>query len=244
MFPHKTVAENVSFGLQRAVGLNEALDLVRLAHLERRLSSRTFSGGEQQRVALACALAPNPAVLLLDEPFSNMDVNLRTRIREEVKLSLLTRLLPSSSLPMIRRRLYSSGWVVIINDGKIEQSGTPEQVFHEPETKFAAGFLGNADFLSAEYLDGKAKTELGTFSIGSDVPRLCHVMTRPNDIELTRSVNGTATILQGRFKGYRTCTVSGCLFRCRRAGLQRLHHKSGYEPGELVIVTVVPHYVA
>ena len=90
MFPHKTVAENVSFGLQRAVGLNEALDLVRLAHLERRLSSRTFSGGEQQRVALACALAPNPAVLLLDEPFSNMDVNLRTRIREEVKLSLLT----------------------------------------------------------------------------------------------------------------------------------------------------------
>ena len=152
LFPHKTVGENVAFGLhkfgsdERAVRLAEALELVRLTHLERRYPHE-LSGGEQQRVALARALAPNPAVLLLDEPFSNLDADLRARIRGEVKT-----ILADSAVTVVfvthdqEDALFMGDSIAIINQGRIEQTGAPERVFHEPETRFAAGFLGVADF--------------------------------------------------------------------------------------------------
>ena len=248
LFPHKTVGENVAFGLhklgsdERGVRLAEALELVRLTHLQQRYPHE-LSGGEQQRVALARALAPNPAVMLLDEPFSNLDADLRARIRGEVKS-----ILADAGVTVVfvthdqEDALFMGHRIAIINEGRIEQSGTPEQVFHEPETRFAAGFMGVADFLPAEYVNGSVETELGVFPMKGESSGLCEVMTRPDDIELTRSVEGTATVLSRTFQGisdlYLIELPSGAVVRA-----QRPHHER-YEPGEPVSITVAPHYVA
>ena len=248
LFPHKTVGENVAFGLhklgsdERAERLQEALELVRLTHLEGRYPHE-LSGGEQQRVALARALAPNPAVMLLDEPFSNLDADLRARIRGEVKS-----ILADAGVTVVfvthdqEDALFMGDRIAIINEGRIEQSGTPQQVFHEPETRFAAGFMGVADFLPAEYVNGTVETELGVFPMKGESSGLCEVMTRPDDIELTRSAEGTATVLSRTFQGisdlYLIELPSGAVVRA-----QRPHHER-YEPGENVRVTVAEHYVA
>ena len=248
LFPHKTVGENVAFGLhklgsdERGVRLAEALELVRLTHLQQRYPHE-LSGGEQQRVALARALAPNPAVMLLDEPFSNLDADLRARIRGEVKS-----ILADAGVTVVfvthdqEDALFMGDRIAIINEGRIEQSGTPQQVFHEPETRFAAGFMGVADFLPAEYVNGSVETELGVFPMKGESSGLCEVMTRPDDIELTRSVEGTATVLSRTFQGisdlYLIELPSGAVVRA-----QRPHHER-YEPGEPVSITVAPHYVA
>ena len=248
LFPHKTVGENVAFGLhkhgsdERSLRLKEALELVRLTHLEQRYPHE-LSGGEQQRVALARALAPNPEVMLLDEPFSNLDADLRARIRGEVKS-----ILADAGVTVVfvthdqEDALFMGDRIAIINDGRIEQSGTPEQVFHEPETRFAAGFMGVADFLPAEYVNGTVKTELGTFPMSEDSSGPCEVMTRPDDIEMTRSEEGTATVLSRTFQGISDLYVielpSGAVVRA-----QRPHHER-YEPGDSVRVKAAPHYVA
>ena len=248
LFPHKTVGENVAFGLHklgsddRGARLSEALELVRLTHLQQRYPHE-LSGGEQQRVALARALAPNPAVMLLDEPFSNLDADLRARIRGEVKS-----ILADAGVTVVfvthdqEDALFMGDRIAIINEGRIEQSGTPQQVFHEPETRFAAGFMGVADFLPAEYVNGTVETELGVFPMKGESLGLCEVMTRPDDIELTRSPGGDATVLSRTFQGisdlYLIQLPSGTVVRA-----QRPHHER-YEPGEPVSVTVAPHYVA
>ena len=248
LFPHKTVGENVAFGLhklgsdERGVRLTEALELVRLTHLEQRYPHE-LSGGEQQRVALARALAPNPAVMLLDEPFSNLDADLGARIRGEVKS-----ILADSGVTVVfvthdqEDALFMGDSIAIINEGRIEQSGTPERVFHEPESRFAAGFMGVADFLPAEYVNGTVETELGAFPMSGESSGWCEVMTRPDDIEMTRSAEGTATVLSRTFQGisdlYVVELASGAVVRT-----QRPHHER-YEPGEPVSVTVAPHYVA
>lgn len=248
LFPHKTVGENVAFGLhklkagERSVRLREALELVRLTHLEQRYPHE-LSGGEQQRVALARALAPNPEVMLLDEPFSNLDADLRARIRGEVKS-----ILADAGVTVVfvthdqDDALFMGDRIAVINEGRIEQSGTPEQVFHEPETRFAAGFLGVADFLPAEYVNGTVETELGSFPMSGETSGLCEVMTRPDDIELTRSTDGSARVLSRTFQGisdlYLVELPSGAVVRA-----QRPHHER-FEPGDSVRVTVAPHYVA
>ena len=248
LFPHKTVRENVAFGLhkhgsdERSARLKEALELVRLTHLEQRYPHE-LSGGEQQRVALARALAPNPEVMLLDEPFSNLDADLRARIRGEVRS-----ILADAGVTVVfvthdqEDALFMGDRIAIINDGRIEQSGTPEQVYHEPATRFAAGFMGVADFLPAEYVNGAVQTELGNFPMSGDGSGPCEVMTRPDDIELTRSAEGTATVLSRTFQGISDLYVielpSGGVVRA-----QRPHHER-YEPGERVAVTVAAHYVA
>ena len=248
LFPHKTVGENVAFGLhklgsgERVVRLREALELVRLTHLEHRYPYE-LSGGEQQRVALARALAPNPEVMLLDEPFSNLDADLRARIRGEVKS-----ILADAGVTVVfvthdqEDALFMGDRIAIINGGRIEQSGTPQQVFHEPETRFAAGFLGVTDFLPAEYANGTVETELGAFPMSGESSGPCEVMTRPDDIELTRSAEGAATVLSRTFQGISDLYVielpSGAVVRA-----QRPHHER-YEPGDSVRVKAAPHYVA
>jgi len=248
LFPHKTVSENVAFGLhklgsyERTKRMREALELVRLTHLEQRYPHE-LSGGEQQRVALARALAPNPEVMLLDEPFSNLDADLRARIRGEVKS-----ILADAGVTVIfvthdqDDALFMGERIAIINEGRIEQTGTPEQAFHEPQTRFAAGFMGVADFLPAEYANGKVEMELGAFPMSGEGSGPCEVMTRPDDIELTRSTEGTATVLSRTFQGiwdlYVVELPSGAVVRAQRPHYER------YEPGDSVRVSVAPHYVA
>jgi putative spermidine/putrescine transport system ATP-binding protein len=172
LFPHMTVLENVAFGLRRR-GVGEAelrprvermLELVRLGPLGARYP-RELSGGQQQRVALARALVTEPRVLLLDEPLSNLDALLRDEMRVELK-----RLQERLGTTMIfvthdqAEALILSDRVVVMQGGRVEQIGRPEEVYRRPATPFVARFLGRANFLTGTV----AKVEAGGIVVAVD----------------------------------------------------------------------------
>ncbi|MEK9944445.1 MAG: ABC transporter ATP-binding protein [Alphaproteobacteria bacterium] len=156
LFPHMTVAENAAFGLRmrkidkaaRRQRVREALDLVRLAdYLER--YPHQLSGGQQQRVALARALVVSPDILLLDEPFGALDRKLREALQEELRQ--LTRKIGITSLFVTHDQeeaLILSDRICVMNAGRIDQIGSPETIFEQPETHFVADFMGVGNFIS------------------------------------------------------------------------------------------------
>ena len=164
LFPHMTVFENVAFGLRRrGVGgaelgprVERMLELVRLGPLGARYP-RELSGGQQQRVALARALVTEPRVLLLDEPLSNLDALLREEMRVELK-----RLQQRLGITMIfvthdqAEALILSDRVVVMEAGRVEQVGRPEEVYRRPATAFVARFLGRANFLAGTVAEAGA----------------------------------------------------------------------------------------
>jgi putative spermidine/putrescine transport system ATP-binding protein/spermidine/putrescine transport system ATP-binding protein len=157
LFPHKTIFDNVAFGLKyRNVGKEEirrrvkqALDIVRLPGVEERFPAQ-LSGGQQQRIALARALVIEPDVLLLDEPLSALDANLREEMRVELKN--IQRRIGVATVFVTHDQgeaLAMSDLVVVMNKGHIEQMGAPTEVYEHPRSEFVASFLGNANFLPA-----------------------------------------------------------------------------------------------
>ncbi|MEI9406970.1 ABC transporter ATP-binding protein [Mesorhizobium argentiipisi] len=156
LFPHKSVFDNVAFGLKyrnvakpeikRKVG--QALDMVRLPGSEKKLPSQ-LSGGQQQRIALARAIVFEPQVLLLDEPLSALDANMREEMRVEIK-----KIQKETGITAIfvthdqEEALSMSDRIVVMNAGSAEQIGTPEEVYERPATAFVADFLGKANMLS------------------------------------------------------------------------------------------------
>jgi len=164
LFPHMTVFENVAFGLRRrsvppaelGPRVERMLELVRLGPLGAR-HPRELSGGQQQRVALARALVTEPRVLLLDEPLSNLDALLRDEMRVELK-----RLQERLRTTMIfvthdqAEALILSDRVVVMEAGRVEQIGTPEEVYRRPATAFVARFLGRANFLAGTVAESGA----------------------------------------------------------------------------------------
>ena len=155
LFPHMSVFENVAFGLrQRGVSgsdlakrVGEALGLVRLEGLEQRFP-RELSGGQQQRVALARAIAPRPALLLLDEPLSNLDAKLRDTMR--IELRLLQRELGLTTVFVTHDQeeaLTMSDRICVLHDGEVQQTGSPREVYDHPRTPFVAEFFGRSNTL-------------------------------------------------------------------------------------------------
>jgi ABC-type Fe3+/spermidine/putrescine transport system ATPase subunit len=168
LFPHLDAGENVAFGLEsQGVGpaernrrVAEALALVDLAGYERRQIG-ALSGGQQQRVALARALAPEPRVLLLDEPLSNLDPALRERTRRELR-SLIRRVgITTVIVTHEQDDAFDLGDVVaVLRDGRLEQVDTPEALYREPATPFVGGFIGRASWLvGAAVGDGTVQVE-------------------------------------------------------------------------------------
>ena len=168
LFPHKNVFDNVAFGLKyrgidrqtTAQRVGRALEVVRLPHVERRLPAE-LSGGQQQRVALARAIVIEPDVLLLDEPLSALDANLREDMRVELKtiqrgLGITTVFVTHDQ----EEALAISDRVVVMNRGRIEQAGTPESVFRRPESRFVADFLGRPNVFSAQVIEARENTAL------------------------------------------------------------------------------------
>jgi putative spermidine/putrescine transport system ATP-binding protein len=158
LFPHLTVAANVAFGLRRGgvrgaelrTRTEEALALVRLTHLSERMP-RQLSGGQQQRVALARAVAPRPRLLLLDEPLSNLDAQLRDEMQIEIKR--LQRELGITSLFVTHDQaeaLSLSDRVCVLDRGVVQQVGTPEAIYGAPTNAFVAGFIGRSNRLRGE----------------------------------------------------------------------------------------------
>jgi len=157
LFPHKTIFDNIAFGLKYrnvpkatiAEKVKRALDVVRLPGVEKKLPSE-LSGGQQQRIALARAIVVEPDVLLLDEPLSALDANLREEMRVELKqIQRQTGITTIFVTHDQGEALAMSDVVVVMNKGRIEQMGSPFEVYEHPQTEFVAGFLGNANFLPA-----------------------------------------------------------------------------------------------
>jgi len=171
LFPHKTVADNIAFGLKYrdvpkadiARKVKRALDMVRLPGVEKKLPSQ-LSGGQQQRIALARAIVIEPDVLLLDEPLSALDANLREEMRTELKI--IQREVGITTIFVTHDQeeaLAMSDRIVVMNHGLIEQNGTPEAVYRTPASKFVASFLGQSNLMTgtiAAAQDGKAKITL------------------------------------------------------------------------------------
>lgn len=162
LFPHLSVYENVAFGLRASrkveraeipARVRGALELVRLAPLSEKFP-RQLSGGQQQRVALARALVNNPQVLLLDEPLSALDLKIRQEMQEE--LSGLQRRLGLTFVMVTHDQgeaLALSDRLAVFNHGRLEQAGTPEEVFERPRSAFVADFLGQTNLLPVSVLD-------------------------------------------------------------------------------------------
>jgi iron(III) transport system ATP-binding protein len=164
VWPHKTVFDNVAFGLRLrkrprgeiAHRVRRMLDLVQLGDLASRYPGE-LSGGQQQRVALARALVVEPAILLLDEPLSNLDASLREEMRFEIRR--LHEDLGITSVYVTHDQseaMVTSDRIAVMNQGRIEQIGTPEEIYEHPRTQFVASFIGRTNCLSALVVDGQS----------------------------------------------------------------------------------------
>jgi len=237
LFPHLTVSENIAYGLtsdgtQREKRVGEMLTLIGLEKCGSKMPHE-LSGGEQQRVALARALAPDPEILLLDEPFSNLDADLRTRIRSEVR-EILKR--TEASVIFVTHdqdeALFMGDRVGVMNEGKLVQVDSPEDIFHYPNNPFVAEFIGTADFIDGK-INGEetVETEMGnlryhgTFPSGTSVD----VMIRPDFIDIEPVNEGVGEIIDRIFRGmhylYKIRLPSGLTVRALK------HHTENYELG-------------
>ncbi|HEX6069206.1 MAG TPA: ABC transporter ATP-binding protein [Longimicrobiaceae bacterium] len=215
LFPHLDVFENVAFGLRArgapAAGIpaqvSRALARVDLSGYEKR-SVQALSGGQQQRVALARALAPEPPVLLLDEPLSNLDAALRERTRGELRALLKEVGITAVFVTHDQEEAFHlSDRIAVLDRGRLQQVGTPEELYHQPANAFVAAFVGQANFLEGtivEWREGCALCELpggarwcvsaDSLAVGSRV----RVMTRPESLRLTDEDAAGAGALRGR----------------------------------------------
>jgi len=237
LFPHLTVEENIAFGLKnqkasntsRLFGKNnsinrqiksrvtEVLELVGLTGLEKRYPHQ-LSGGQQQRISLARALAPEPALILLDEPLSNLDVQVRHRLRAEIRSIL--KAAGTSAIFVTHDReeaLAVSDKIAVMRDGKLEQIGTPEEIYIQPASRFVAEFVTQANFLPATRKGQVWTTEIGEVTIpNSMVTNNCDrgdLMLRQEEIRLIPDEASPVVVRERQFLGreYQYCleTASG-----------------------------------
>ena len=209
LFPHLTVAQNVAFGLRHlepraaADTIAHTLDLVGLTGLAERYPHE-LSGGQQQRVAIARALAPKPVVLLLDEPFSNLDPDMRGQMREEVQEILRRTGITAVLVTHDHDEAFAmADRIAVLNRGRLEQIDDPESIYHTPATPFVANFVGQADFLPGRVENGKIRTEVGVFEnvTGHPSGTAVEIMIRPDDVHIAPAPHGTAQIAGRQFRG-------------------------------------------
>jgi iron(III) transport system ATP-binding protein len=209
LFPHLRVQDNIAFGLrelrrsERKVRVQDMLRLVGLEGFERRYPHE-LSGGQQQRVALARALVQRPVLLLLDEPFSNLDPDMAGRMRQELH-DLLRRTKTTTILVTHDHdeAFAMADRIAVLNQGLLEQFDTPETIYHMPQTPFVADFVGQADFIPGTVSNGIVHTELGEFpnTLDCEEGASVVVMIRPDDIHLMEEKNSDARISARQFRG-------------------------------------------
>jgi iron(III) transport system ATP-binding protein len=240
LFPHLTIAENIAFGLQRQSDrlskanieqrIEQILSLVGLSGFKKRYPHE-LSGGQQQRVALARAIAPQPSLILLDEPLSNLDVQVRQRLRHEIR-----HILKAAGMTAIfvthdqEEALAISDKIGVMCQGKLEQIGTPEEIYTQPASQFVAEFVTQANFLPAKRLGNSWQTEIGTW----EIPTTRHlegvesgeIMIRQEDIALKPDESSTVAICDRQFLGREYCycleTSSGRRIHARTTATTQL----------------------
>lgn len=221
LFPHMNVYENVAFGLRVQKKSNaeiqqtveEMLAMVNLKGFERR-SVNTLSGGQQQRVAIARALANHPSVLLLDEPLAALDLKLRKDMQAELK-NIQKRL----GITFIyvthdqEEALSMSDTVVVMDNGKIQQIGSPQDIYNEPENAFVADFIGESNILDGvmheDYLVEFFGRKFSCLDAGFEKGEAVDVVIRPEDIDIVEPYKGhlQGTITSVTFKGVHYETI-------------------------------------
>ncbi len=210
IFPHLSVADNVGFGLNarserddKRARIEMMLEFVGLAGLGERMPHE-LSGGQQQRVALARALAPRPRALLLDEPFSNLDATLRAEVRAEVR-----DLLRQSGTTTIfvthdqEEALFFGDQIAVMRAGRIEQVGTPEEIYLRPRTRFVAAFMGQTDFVAGQVGQQGIETPLGRLAVETSLAlgTPLEVGLRPIHVALTVGDKPNGRIVSRQFMG-------------------------------------------
>ena len=209
LFPHLRIADNIAFGLhtwperERSARLEELAELVGLTPVLRKYPHE-ISGGQQQRVALARALAPRPELLLLDEPFSNLDVELRERlsleVRDIIRASGATAILVTHDQ---HEAFAVADEIGVMQDGRIQQWDTAYNLYHRPANRFVADFVGQGVFLPARALDShQLEIELGVLK--GEAPhggRTVEVLLRPDDVVHDDAAPTRAEVLHKAFRG-------------------------------------------
>jgi spermidine/putrescine transport system ATP-binding protein len=253
LFPHMTVFENIAFGLRRkrvdkhevTKRVHEMLELVELTGRDKR-RPRELSGGQQQRVALARALVNHPRALLLDEPLGALDLKLRQSMQSELK-----RIQREVGITFVYvthdqgEALTMSDRIAVMNLGRVEQLGTPREVYEQPASRFVAGFIGTSNIISGRFarrVDGDGVIELGaeerivvpTRGLSTDDavvtvrPEKIRLATRHDDADCRVAGRVDDVVYQGTFTGY-TVTIS--------TGEQVLvHHQNTDDSGDIATV--------
>lgn len=204
LFPHLTAAQNIAFGLrggkrqERADAVAEQLELFRMTDLGGRFPHQ-LSGGQQQRVALARALAPQPEVLLLDEPFSNLDEAVREELRHELRDLFRARGVTAVIISHAKNdAMATADRIAFLNHGVIEQITGPNDAYLRPRTPFVATYLGPANLLEVEAAKEGVQTDFGTLALPHNYPPGTKgtLVLRPEWIRLTREADGISGLVQ------------------------------------------------
>ncbi len=236
LFPYLTVAANVAFGLPRSqrprrrllprpasAQVKQLLELVGIAELADRLPG-SLSGGQQQRVALARALAPQPSVLLLDEPFSSLDTTLRVDVRAEVASLLRDLQVTCIFVTHDQDEAFVLGdEVAVMRDGEVIQQASPSTLYELPADRWVAGFVGEADMVVGRAEGDVAHTALGRLPLRTPACGTVDVLVRPEDVLISHDGPGTAGVVDhveyfGHDTLYHLRRSDGSALRCRTTG--------------------------
>ena len=239
LFPHLDVAGNVGYGVprrQRIAEVAKTLELVNLPGMQERTPD-TLSGGQQQRVALARAIAPKPKVLLLDEPFSNLDAALRREVRSEVRELLRDADMTAVFVTHDREEALVLGdRVAVMDAGRIVQTGSPSEVYHHPATPWVAAFVGAVSMYPAEAAGSTAETDFGPVPLLEPRQGPVEVAVRPEDVDL-RAAEGEGaahTVENFEFQGadavVTVANPDGIRLHVRVSGTQSFSHGDRVAP--------------
>ena len=239
LFPHLSVAANVTFGLPRRsrAAAGEFLELVGLDPALADRHPHELSGGQQQRVALARALAPRPSVVLFDEAFGNLDHGLRSSVRDATAAALRGSGAAGVFVTHDQGEALAVGErVCVMREGRFEHVGEPADAFHRPATRYVATLLGEADFVPGRQSGAVVTTEVGALEATPLVSGDVEVMLRPHEVVFAPDPAGTARVVRREFRGatylYTLGLPSGALVRAL------VPHTLDVAPGTAVTVGV------
>ena len=255
LWPHMTVIENVSYGLKiRNLSQKEqdsksmhALETVQMGHLATRKPNE-LSGGQQQRVALARAIVVEPDVLLLDEPLSNLDAKLRLEMRSEIRRICTTLGITTVYVTHDQKEALSiADQLAVLKDGKVQQIGTPHEIYQSPASKFVAEFIGETNFVNSATVNGKLETAIGTLTTSRSLahsPLVCSI--RPESIHVHQSpatINGFSgtcveSIYLGEIAQHQVKVADDLILR-----IVEVNPKQGEQVGSEMHLSVDPHDV-
>lgn len=238
LFPHLNVERNIGFRLRDRTQVDKWLCTLDL-HPLRRAMPDTLSGGQKQRVALARSLAHQPAMMLLDEPLSNLDASLKESLRWSIRHALKAANVPAIWVTHDQEEAMSvADRIGILNRGRLEQLDTPEACFARPASRFVAEFLGEASFLQADLANGQAQCALGHFpaeSVGPTTGKV-EMLVRPDDLSLSHTEPPNGNVTWTRYEG--GTRLYGVEHENGESLKVRVSHEHSLTPGEPIHIAL------